>query len=381
MIYEKVESIMKPIACIILPTYNEAENIESVVTAIFEQQDVIKSHDLHVLVVDGNSTDGTEKVVKFLQNKYYNLHLINEDKKGIAEAYKSGIQYAVNEMDPELLFEMDADGQHDPSLIPTFISLANHGFSLVIGSRFAQGGDSPNFTFVQKAYSLFGNWLVRVLGGVPRIRDCTSGYRCIKTSLIKKCNMDFEGHSGYTFQSSFLFELVKNGAKVVEVPIIFANRMAGETKLTKEDRNEFIMNIIKMRYRQSEEFIKFCFVGASGVIVNLGIYIILTRLFGVNLEIASPIAIECSIITNFLLNNSWTFRQRNNQSHYLKKLCKFHIVAGIAGIFNYVIFLGLIYFLGFHDILANLLGITFATLINYVLNSIWTWRHKTPVEE
>ena len=368
---------MKPVACVILPTYNEALNIRTAIVGIFNQTSKIETHDLHVLVVDDNSPDGTCEIVEKLQKKNEKLHLISGDKKGLGEAYKRGMKYAVKELKPDLIFEMDADGQHDPICIPVFISLANQGFTLVIGSRFAEGGETPDFSLWRKTISLLGNWMIRVLGGIPRIRDCTSGYRCIKADLIDKCNLKFLSTRGYSFQSSLLCELVRNGAKVIEVPIIFPDRTAGESKLAFQDQLEFLINIIKIRFRQSEEFIKFCFVGGSGVIVNLGIYIILTRVFSLMFAVASPIAIEFSILTNFMFNNVWTFKKRNNQSHLFKKLMKFHIVAGAAGLVNYFIFLGLVYQFGWNDIISNLIGIVVATLINYVLNSIWTWKHKT----
>ncbi|MCF7791466.1 MAG: glycosyltransferase family 2 protein [Victivallales bacterium] len=367
---------MRPIACVILPTYNESENIEAVIRGIFEQREKIKTHELYVLVVDDNSPDGTEKIVSFLQNKYYNLYIISEEKQGLGDAYKKGIEYALKRFEPDLIIQMDADGQHDPDSIPVFISLINNGFSLVVGSRFAQGGGTPYFSIIQKIYSLFGNWLIRLFGGIPRIRDCTSGFKCIKADLIKKCSFDFISTNGYSFQSSFLFELIKNGAEVIEVPIIFSNRLAGETKLSAKDRLNFLLNLIKLRFSHSEELIKFCFVGASGIIVNLGVYITLTRLFYVILEIASPIGIECSIITNFFLNNAWTFKKRKNRSHIIKKMLKFHIVAGIAGIINYSIVLSLVYIFGLYDLIAICIGIIIATLINYGLNSMWTWKHK-----
>ena len=127
-------------------------------------------------------------------------------------------------------------------------------------------------------------------------------------------------------------------------------------------------------------------MGFSGVFVNLGLYILLTRSLNMDFKIAAPIAIEVSILTNFSLNYVWTFKRRKSDSHWFTKLTKYHIVAGIAGVANYVNFLGLIYILALHDIISNLFGIAVGTLINYSLNSLWTWRetrgqkdtHKNP---
>ena len=361
-------------ACVVLPTYNEAENVKFVIPGIFEQAGKISTHELHVLVVDDNSPDGTQDVVSGLMKQYKNLHLISGKKEGLGEAYKRGMAYASENLSPDLVFEMDADGQHDASLIPLFVDLANHGFSLVIGSRFAPGGSTPDFSFRRKLISLVGNWMIRFLGGLPRIHDCTSGFRCIKADVLEKCEFGFLSTRGYSFQSSLLFELLRNGAHVIEVPIVFPDRQFGESKLSMQDQVEFLVNIAKLRFRQSEEFIKFLTVGFSGVFVNLGIYIFLTRVPGVALEVASPIAIEISIITNFLLNHYWTFNSRTTQTSFFHKLVKFHMAAGVAGVVNYAVFLLLLNVFNMHDILSNIIGICLGALFNYFLNSYWTWK-------
>jgi dolichol-phosphate mannosyltransferase len=365
---------MRKKACILLPTYNEAENVKFVIPKIFVQAGKIPSHELHVLVVDDNSPDGTQDVVYGLMKQYKNLHLISGEKEGLGEAYKRGMAYVRENLPCDLVFEMDADGQHDAALIPLFVDLANHGFSLVIGSRFAPGGSTPDFSFRRKLISLVGNWMIRFLGGLPRIHDCTSGFRCIKTDVLEKCEFGFLSTRGYSFQSSLLVELLRNGAKVIEVPIVFPDRQYGESKLSMQDQVEFLINIAKIRFRQSEEFIKFLAVGFSGVLINLGIYIFLTRIMSVPVEFAPPIAIEVSIISNFLLNHYWTFTGRTTETSFLRKLFRFHMAAGVAGILNYAVFLMLLKVLNMHDIVSNFIGISFGALINYFLNSYWTWK-------
>ena len=232
---------MGPIACVILPTYNERENIGDVISKIFEQEERIAAHDLHVLVVDDNSPDGTQDIVRSSMNEYPNLHLISGEKEGIGSAYIRGIDYVLSHLSADLIFEMDADGQHDAMLIPLFIHLTQYGFSLVIGSRFAPGGSTPDFSLRRKTMSILGNWMIRFFGGIPRIRDCTSGYRCIKSELIRKCNFVYLSTRGYSFQSSFLCELLRNGASVIEVPITFRDRLHGQSKLGWRDQVEFLL--------------------------------------------------------------------------------------------------------------------------------------------
>jgi dolichol-phosphate mannosyltransferase len=364
---------MKDVACVILPTYNEAQNVGKIIPLIFKQQDLINTHILHVLVVDDNSPDGTQSVVRQLMAQFPHLHLITGDKKGLGAAYRRGFAHSIEKLSPELLFEMDADGQHDPCMIPLFIHLCNFGFSLIIGSRFAPGGSTPDFSLWRKSISKIGNWMIRYLGGVPRIQDCTSGFRCIKADLITKCNFGFLSTRGYSFQSSLLCELMRNGAKVIEVPIIFPDRRHGQSKLALKDQIEFLFNIGKIRFNRSKDFIKFCIIGIIGVVVNFGLYLFLTRSAGVIYEIAAPISIEISIVLNYLLKQIFASDNRLNMIFNTEKLWEFHKVAGIAGISSYLIFLFFIHALDLYDLFAILLGIGIGIIINYTINSFRSW--------
>ncbi|MGA9236385.1 MAG: polyprenol monophosphomannose synthase [Desulfobacterales bacterium] len=238
-----------PVACVILPTYNEVENVMQVIPAVFQQAAKISgSHELHVLVVDDDSPDGTHAAVEKLQRQYKNLHVIGGMKRGLGDAYKRGIKYALKHLSPDVIIQMDADGQHDPEKLPQFIALSNSGISLVIGSRLAPGGETPDFSLWRKFLSHFGNWLIRSLGGVRKIHDCTSGYRCIKADVVKKCDLTRLSTRGYSFQSSLLSELLRNNATFIEIPILFKPRMHGISKLAFRDQLEFLLNIVKIRF-------------------------------------------------------------------------------------------------------------------------------------
>jgi dolichol-phosphate mannosyltransferase len=251
---EKVDRVVNsqnkmPVACVILPTYNEVENVTQVIPAIFQQAAKISgSHALQVLVVDDDSPDGTCAAVKELQRKYKNLHVIGGMKRGLGDAYKRGIIYALKYLSPDVIIQMDADGQHDPEKLPQFIALSNSGFSLVIGSRLAPGGETPDFSLWRKFLSHFGNWLIRSLGGVRKIHDCTSGFRCIRADVVKECNLTRLSTRGYSFQSSLLCEMMRHNATFIEVPILFKPRMHGTSKLAFRDQLEFLLNIVKIRF-------------------------------------------------------------------------------------------------------------------------------------
>jgi dolichol-phosphate mannosyltransferase len=156
---------------------------------------------------------------------------------------------------------------------------------------------------------------------------------------------------GYSFQSSLVCELIRRGAKPIEVPIIFKDRVAGQSKLTLKDQVEFLVNITKITYQYSEYFIRYCCVGIIGTLVNLGVYLLLNKYFQIPLQVASLMALETSIVSNFLLNNFWTFKARSKKLSVFRRLVNFHIAAGISGIlFYYLFFLLLTIVLGINGI-------------------------------
>ena len=126
-----------------------------------------------------------------------------------------------------------------------------------------------------------------------------------------------------------------------------------------------------------QEFVKFALVGSSGVVVNMGLLFLLTRFLSIRLEIASPIAIEASILTNFTLNNLWTFKKRETHVPFWSRLFRYHMVTGLAGIVNYLVLLLLAKSFGLHDMISNLIGILIGTFITYTLNSLWTWNVRS----
>ena len=134
---------------------------------------------------------------------------------------------------------------------------------------------------------------------------------------------------------------------------------------------------VNIRSKRLVELIKFGIVGGSGVLVNMGLLFVLTRYLAVRLEIASVIAIETSILSNFFLNNLWTFKKRDTHVPFWTRLFRYHLVTGLAGIVNYLVLLLLVNTFGWHDMLSNLIGIAIGTFINYSLNSLWTWRVRS----
>ncbi len=360
--------------CFVLPTYNEEENIENIIQQILKEEKNQSKHTFSILVVDDNSTDETQAIVQRYTSLNSKVHLVTGQKKGLGDAYKRGFNYALNDLQADLIFQMDSDGQHDTSLIPHFVSSIEEGRDVVIGSRFVEGGTTPDFSFSRLIMSKVGNLLVRYVGGITQVKDCTSGYRAIRASYLKELDFSYLSTRGYSFQSSLICDLAWRGANISEIPIEFSSRQGGDSKLALRDQIEFLLNIPRLGFRNLEDFMKYSLVGVSGVFVNLGLYLFLTRYYEISEVVAPLIAIESALISNFILNNFWTFGKRITQSRIRVKFVKFHLVSGFSALINYSAFLTLFLVFGLYDILANLIGIGLAAIVNYLINSNWTWK-------
>ena len=360
--------------CFVLPTYNEEENIENIIQQILKEEKNQSKHTFSILVVDDNSTDETQTIVQRYISLNSKVHLVTGQKKGLGDAYKRGFKFALNDLKADLIFQMDSDGQHDTSLIPHFVSYIEEGKDVVIGSRFVDGGTTPDFSFSRLLMSKVGNLLVRYVGGITQVKDCTSGYRAIRASYLKELDFSYLSTRGYSFQSSLICDLAWRGADISEIPIEFSSRQGGDSKLALRDQIEFLLNIPRLGFRNLEDFMKYSLVGVSGVFVNLGLYLFLTRYYEISELVAPLIAIESALISNFILNNFWTFGKRITQSRIRVKFVKFHLVSGFSALINYSAFLTLFLVFGLYDILANLIGIGLAAIVNYLINSNWTWK-------
>ena len=360
--------------CFVLPTYNEEENIENIIKQILEKAVHQNANTFSILVVDDNSSDDTQSIVKRLISLNQNIHLISGQKKGLGDAYKRGFAFALDDLNADLIFQMDSDGQHDASLIPNFINHIEEGKDVIIGSRFIEGGTTPDFSFYRLLMSKVGNLLVRYVGGITQVRDCTSGYRAIRASYLKELDFSYLSTRGYSFQSSLICDLAWRGADIFEIPIEFSSRKGGDSKLALRDQIEFLLNIPRLGFRNTKDFIKYSLVGMSGVFVNLGLYTLLTRYYEVSELLAPLISIESALISNFILNNFWTFGKRTTQSRIRVRFLKFHLASGVSALINYSVFLTLFLVFQLYDILANLIGIALAAIVNYLINSNWTWK-------
>jgi dolichol-phosphate mannosyltransferase len=362
---------------VIIPTYNERQNVRKLIEAL-EVQFRPLPDDCSILVVDDQSPDGTADVVRDVQRDYANVHLLEGKKAGLGAAYIRGMRYALDVLSADVVFEMDADFSHKPSDVPRLFHELERGADFVIGSRYIAGGSIPNnWGSIRKLNSRFGNLVARFVAGLYRIRDCTAGFRAIRGTLLRDICLEDLRVQGYAFQVALLYEAVLRKAKIREIPVDFVDRNQGNSKLGPSDVFEFIVNAWWIRFRSSATFIKFALTGFSGTLVNLGCFSLFLNA-GLNKYVSSPIAIEISIITNFLLNNYWTFRRRYSKDSIQMRGMKFNLVSLVSLAISYSTFIILtILFPAVPPHVHQLIGILPASLINYFLNSYWTFKHSS----
>jgi len=364
---------------IILPTYNERGNIVALLASLQGEFARIR-HDMQVLVVDDNSPDGTAGLVREVMRRYSNVHLITGAKAGLGAAYIRGMQYAIDELRADVVFEMDADLSHNPADVPRLLAALESSADFVIGSRHVKGGSIPaEWSIWRKLNSAGGNWVARYVAGLYGIRDCTAGFRAIRATILRQVDFSALRVKGYAFQVALLHQAVTLGAVVKEVPVHFIDRKHGQSKLGLSDITEFVLNAWWIRLRALRTFLRFALVGASGTIVNLGVFSAALHA-DLNKYVASPLAIEVSIIWNFLLNNYWTFKDRRTRDRTRIKGLKFNLVSLASLGVSFTTFIAMsLFFPRLSPQADQLVGIFPAVLVNYFLNSYWTFRaHPDP---
>ncbi len=227
---------------IIIPTYNEKENAETIIRAVFEQSELF-----HLLIVDDSSPDGTGAIVKNLQSEFAGRLFLEErqGKQGLGTAYIAGFKWAL-EKEYEYIFEMDADFSHNPKDLIRLRQACVDGAHLSIGSRYVSGGKVKNWPFKRWLMSYFASVYVRMVLWV-NIRDTTAGFKCYHRSVLEKINLNNVWFVGYAFQIEMKYSAKQLGFKVVEVPITFVDRELGESKMHIGIFKEAFYGVMKMR--------------------------------------------------------------------------------------------------------------------------------------
>lgn len=211
---------------VIIPTYNEKENIASLASRIFETYPEIS-----VLVIDDNSPDGTADIVRGLQNKFLRLALHQRlNNRGFGKSYIDGFKKIINDQNLETVVMMDADFSHDHKEVPEMVKKLSE-FDVVMGSRYVQGGKIENWNWRRRLLSRFANFYARTILGVP-INDLTTGFICFKKDILKNIDLDSIKSEGYAFLVELKYKIFKAGFKIYEHPIVFNERREGQSKMS-----------------------------------------------------------------------------------------------------------------------------------------------------
>jgi len=298
---------------LLLPTYNERESITTLLELLRSAVVSVRNHTIKYLVIDDNSPDGTAHEVRAYQKNHKDVYLITGKKEGLGKALLRGMEYATETLDADIIGQMDGDLSHDPAVLPRFIAAIDNGYDFAIGSRYIPGGSIPsNWGPHRKLFSIFGNAIVRYGLGFSHVHDWTGGYRVYKKQYYESMRNKLESYRGYVFQIAFLHKSIAHGARIFEVPIIFTDRRFGKSKIAPSEYiRDVLLYVIRERWHsiRTGSFGKFCVVGTVGFIINTVVLEWMVR-EGFHPTIGSIVGAELAIVSNFTLNNIWTFRDR-----------------------------------------------------------------------
>lgn len=387
---------------VVLPTYNEKDNIKKTIEKVLEQQKSLPGWEIHLVISDDvRTSDETESIVKKLSKKNNKIHYI-EVEPGLGVSLIEGHKYALSRIHPDVLAQLDADGQVVSDVLVRLVKAIEEGYSLAIGSRFVEGGENQ-LSFARRIFTMGASLFCRLMIGPMSIKEVTNSARAFTPELFKKINLQRLPWRENTFiiQPAFLHEAILAGAKYKEVPLIFKNRQEGYSKNKvfnySYDVISYCLDVRLQKLgisipiykisRRAKTLVKFSLVGLIGTGVDFFFYKVFINNFGLNPATAKGFSAEIGILNNFIFNNYWTFRYRKTTTNLWQKL----------GIYNLVSFGGLVLavlivkylHLTFGDGFINVFGkpvaynnfYFFATIPpvmiwNFTINHFVTWRHK-----
>ena len=225
---------------VVIPTYNEAPNVARVINGALKQ-------DVHILIIDDNSTDGTKDIVRSFLDSQRVFMLERPSKLGLGTAYVAGFRWGLDK-GYDLFIEMDADNSHNPEALPFFMHKIAEGNDMVVGSRYLKNTISVvGWDFKRLLISKFGNWYASTFLGLKQFSDLTSGYRCYTKKALTEINLDRVKSNGYAFQIEMVYRAYKMGLKITEMPIIFYEREGGGSKMSNKIVREAVMLPFRLR--------------------------------------------------------------------------------------------------------------------------------------
>jgi dolichol-phosphate mannosyltransferase len=354
---------------LVIPTYNERQNITPLVRRVISTLErVIDSFE--IIIVDDDSPDGTWQVAQELAKEEPHVTVLRRcGERGLATAVVAGWKAARG----DILGVMDGDLQHPPEALRELADAAlNAGADIVVASRHVDGGGIGEWGLTRRFISWAGGLLAFLL--LPKVlrllQDPMSGFFLMRHSVVENINLNPKGYK-------ILLEILSKGKyqTVIEIPYVFEERKDGKSKLGPKQYVDFFMHLGQLTWETGHigRFLSFCMVGLSGIFVNEGALTFFTETIGLYYIYSSMLAVEISIVSNFLLNEFWTFRDKSNRQPMIKsrmrRLVKFNLICAVGACINMVVLISLTDFIRLHYMISNLCGICISTLWNYAMNS------------
>lgn len=363
----------------IVPTYNEQGSIRFLSEQILAQDKHLHKDKLILLIADSHSNDGTLEIVSNLSKKNPLVKLLDVHKRGIGVGLYKGYQYAFDNLKADAVVQLDADLQHDPAVIPRFIKEIKKGADLVQGSRFIKGGKN-NLEWHRRFFSWTANLLARLLFGLMPIREFTTSYRAFTRKVYQTIDwsqVPWRGRS-FIFQPAMLYAVADKGFKIVEIPIVFTDRKKDYSKMdTLRYGFDLLSYGIRVRLKKSITFSRFCVVGFTGTALDFSLLIVGVEHLKLTPTMAKAISVAAAIINNFLMNNFWTFKDRLNQKHFLRKFADYFLVSAV-GFSLAVVLMALAtgLFGPKYYLIYNIFIIPIVMFWNFFANSKYTFKQK-----
>lgn len=372
---------------IIIPTYNEEENIAKTIDLILTQTDSLEDYKVGILVFDSHSNDATADIVQQIASANSLVHFEQEPQKtGLGSAYMQAMRIAMDKLNADIIFEFDADGSHQPCYIAPMLQLMKNN-DVVVGSRYIHGGSIPaDWGFSRKFLSLAGNVVARLLL-TRKYKDLTSGLRATRTSILRKIlpGKFLSNHYAYKLQLYWLLYYAK--ARIAEYPIVFIDREKGKSKLPKNSIYDSLRVLFTLRLKALKQYITMCCVGSLGALIQFTIYNCL-RNWHYSTFVSSQLAIIAAMLSNFIFNHYVTFKHNTkvklNKTTFFSRFTQF-LIYSICMIYlqSTWVYLSVNYF-GSGTLKENIIvaiGIYLGSILNYLFYSNIIWPKTEASEE
>lgn len=389
-----------------IPTYDEKENIEEIIKRILAQAKNLPDIDLHVLVSDSHSPDGTGDIVKKISKTNPRVHYLDVKERGLGIGIVKGHRFAIDRLKADILAQMDADLSHDPTTLPQMVSYIKEGYDLVNGSRSMLGGKNE-LGWHRRLFSWGATFYCKLSWGTFSLTEYTNSYRVFTKKLFEKIDFSLIPWKSKTYivQPAFLYAAIRAGAKIKEVPITFVDRKKGYSKYKMVAYIYEVLKFgIKVRLQKSITFIKFLIVGTFSYFINavtLGLlsvgqiyslkvlsspllsslppvglgqkvlFIYLDRLF-----IASILSTELAIIFNFFAHENWTFKDRVHKGPAIMRLLKFNLTSIASPIISIITIQIFVHYLKLDAQIGLAVGVIIGLFLNYAINILWIWKSQ-----